>query len=91
MAAGTANSRFTYRHQRQERYSVRMPPSSRPMAEPPPAIAPKMPNALARSCGVGEGRGQQRQRGGREQRAEDALQGARGDEDAEALRGAAER
>ena len=46
-----ANSRFTYRHQRQDRYSVSTPPSSRPMAAPPPAIAPKMPNALARSAG----------------------------------------
>ena len=27
------------------------PPSSRPMAAPPPAIAPKMPNALPRSRG----------------------------------------
>ena len=59
IAAGIANSRFTYRHQRQDRHSVRMPPSSRPTAAPPPAIAPKMPNALARSAGVGEGRGQQ--------------------------------
>ena len=61
------------------------------MAAPPPAIAPKMPNALARSAGIGEGRGQQRERGGREQRAEDALQRAGGDEHAEALGGAAER
>ena len=30
---------------------MRMPPSSRPMAAPPPAIAPKMPNALPRSFG----------------------------------------
>ncbi len=37
--------------QRQEMYSVRMPPSSRPIAAPPPAIAPKTPNALPRSAG----------------------------------------
>ena len=30
---------------------MRRPPSSRPIAAPPPAIAPKMPNALARSGG----------------------------------------
>ena len=30
---------------------MRMPPSSRPMAAPVPAIAPKMPNALPRSAG----------------------------------------
>ena len=40
---------------------------------------------------VGEGGGQQAERGGREQRAEDALGGAGGDEDAEALGGAADR
>src|SRR3954462_3075530 len=50
-AAGSANSRFTYRHQRQLAYSVSRPPSSRPIAAPPPAMAPKMPNALARSDG----------------------------------------
>ena len=36
MATGT----FTQKHQRQSAYSVRTPPSSRPTAEPPPAIAP---------------------------------------------------
>ena len=50
-AAGTANRRFTYRHQRQDSISVRMPPSSRPTAAPPPAMAPKMPNAFPRSAG----------------------------------------
>ena len=51
IAVGIAISRFTYRHQRQDSHSVRMPPSSRPTAAPPPAIAPKMPNALPRSAG----------------------------------------
>lgn len=47
----TAKNMFTNRHQRQLRYSVRTPPSSRPMAPPAPAIAPKMPKALPRSLG----------------------------------------
>lgn len=38
--ATRANSRFTYRHQRQFRYWVRIPPSSSPTAPPVPAIAP---------------------------------------------------
>ena len=41
--------RLTYRHQRQSRYSVSSPPSSRPTAPPAPAIAPKTPKALPRS------------------------------------------
>ena len=43
MAATTATiatGRFTQKHQRQSAYSVSTPPSSRPMAEPPPAMAP---------------------------------------------------
>jgi hypothetical protein len=36
----TATGRFTQKHQRQSAYSVSTPPSSRPTAEPPPAIAP---------------------------------------------------
>ena len=51
IAVGTAITRFTYRHQRQLSHSVRIPPRSRPTAEPPPATAPKMPNALPRSSG----------------------------------------
>ena len=43
---------MTYRHQRQDRYSVSTPPSSSPTAPPAPAIAPKMPNALPRSAGL---------------------------------------
>ncbi len=50
-AAGIANSRFTYRHQRHDSNWVRIPPSRRPSAAPPPAIAPKIPNALPRSSG----------------------------------------
>ena len=38
--AGTAITTFTYRHQRHDRYSVRIPPSSSPTAPPAPAIAP---------------------------------------------------
>src|ERR1700761_6875033 len=46
-----AKATFTNRHQRQERYWVRMPPSSRLTAAPEPATAPKTPKALPRSCG----------------------------------------
>ena len=48
-AAMIANGMLTKNVQRQSRYSVRNPPSSRPTAPPPPAMAPKMPNAFARS------------------------------------------
>ena len=48
-AAGTAITMFTNRHQRHDSAWVRAPPSSRPTEAPPPAIAPKMPNALGRS------------------------------------------
>src|SRR5215470_12555547 len=48
-AAMAAKNRFTYRHQRQDRYSVSNPPSTRPTAPPAPAIAPYTPNALPRS------------------------------------------
>ena len=37
--ASTAKTTLTYRHQRQDRYSVRTPPRIRPTAPPPPAIA----------------------------------------------------
>ena len=49
IAVGTAITRLTYRHQRQERNWVSAPPSTRPTDAPPPAMAPKIPNALARS------------------------------------------
>ena len=39
-AAIPAKNRFTYRHQRQSRYSVSKPPRSRPTSPPPPAMAP---------------------------------------------------
>src|SRR5215468_11156099 len=42
---------LTYRHHRQDRYSVRNPPSSSPTAPPAPAMAPNTPNALPRSAG----------------------------------------
>src|SRR5260370_39750590 len=47
-----ANTRFTYKHQRQDRYSVSRPPRSRPTAPPAPTIAPNTPNALPRSLGA---------------------------------------
>jgi hypothetical protein len=49
MAAIAAKNRFTYRHQRQDKYCVSTPPSSRPIAPPTPAIAPNTPNAFPRS------------------------------------------
>src|SRR5215471_308059 len=49
--ATTPRTTLTYRHQRQDRYSVRNPPSSSPTAPPAPAMAPKTPNALPRSPG----------------------------------------
>ena len=42
---------LTPRHQRHDAYSVRMPPSTRPIAAPPPAMPPTTLNALARSLG----------------------------------------
>src|SRR5207253_6485025 len=48
-AAMSAIGRFTYRHQRQERYCVSAPPSSIPIAAPLPAIEPYTANAVARS------------------------------------------
>src|SRR5215471_13656426 len=50
--ATTPRTTLTYRHQRQDRYSVRNPPSSSPTAPPAPAMAPKTPNALPRSAGL---------------------------------------
>ena len=57
-------------------------------APPMPAIAGVDAERLAAFGGVGERRGQQRQRGGGEQRAEDALQRAGAHEQLEALCGA---
>ena len=48
-AVGIAIARFTYKHQRHDSACVSTPPSSSPTDAPPPAIAPKMPNAFARS------------------------------------------
>src|SRR5947209_18958714 len=49
IVVGKAITRLTYRHQRQERTSVSAPPSINPSEAPPPAIAPKIPNAVGRS------------------------------------------
>src|SRR4051812_40850821 len=48
-AAGTAISRLTYKHQRQDSASVSTPPSSRPTEAPAVATAAKIPKAFARS------------------------------------------
>ena len=49
IVVGTAITRLTYRHQRHDRTWVSAPPSISPSEAPPPAIAPKIPNALGRS------------------------------------------
>src|ERR1700736_3660941 len=50
-AAGTAKPRFTNIVQRHDSDWVSTPPSSRPIAPPPPPIAPHTANALPRSSG----------------------------------------
>ena len=60
------------------------------MAPPMPAMAPKTPNARARSFGIGERGGQDGQGRRGEDRGERTLQGAGADEELEALRRAAE-
>src|SRR6202020_1681483 len=42
-------ARLTYRHQRHDAACVSAPPRITPTEAPPPAIAPKMPNAFGRS------------------------------------------
>ena len=49
--AAAANSTFTYRHHRHDRYSVKIPPSTRPTAPPDPATAPYTANDRRRSSG----------------------------------------
>ena len=70
----SATGTLTPRHQRHEAYSVRTPPMIRPMAAPPPASAPKTPNALARSLGSVNVTVTMRQRRRGHQRGERALQ-----------------
>ena len=48
----TAIGTLTPKHQRHEKYSVSVPPRIRPIAAPPPEIAPITPNAFARSVGT---------------------------------------
>ena len=43
---------LTPKHQRHEKNSVSAPPKMRPIAAPPPEIAPITPNAFARSLGI---------------------------------------
>src|SRR3982074_2499441 len=49
IVVGTAITRLTYRHQRQDKTWVSAPPSINPSEAAPPAIAPKIPNAVGRS------------------------------------------
>ena len=51
-AATIAIGVFTPRHQRHDAYSVNVPPRIKPIAAPPPEIAPITPNAFARSVGT---------------------------------------
>ncbi len=64
----------------QERNSVSTPPSSRPAAAPPAAIAPQTASAFVRSSTLGEGGRDDRQRGGGDQCGAEALQRAGADE-----------
>ena len=82
MAASTAMiaiGMFTNRHHRQDAYSVSTPPSSRPIAAPPPEIAPKTAKALARSLAAWKVTVTSDSAAGRQHRGEGALEGA-GDE-----------
>src|SRR6476660_6170885 len=49
IVVGRAITRLTYRHQRQDKSWVSAPPSINPSDAAPPAIAPKIPNAVGRS------------------------------------------
>ena len=89
--ATRANSRLTYRHQRQFRYSVSTPPSSSPTAPPVARDGAVDPEGLRPLVRDGERRGEERERGRRQQRAEQALEGAGDDQDLEARGGAADR
>jgi len=51
-AAITAIGTLTPKHQRHEKYSVSVPPRIKPIAAPPPEIAPMTPNAFALSVGT---------------------------------------
>ena len=69
---------LTKRIHRHERYWVRMPPKSAPAAPPPPAAtAPHTPRALARARLIGEGHGQDGQRGRGQDGGAHSLQRAR--------------
>ena len=88
--ATTARMRLTYRHQRQERYSVRTPP--RQQANPGAGAGDRTedPERFGALLRVGERGGQEGKRGGSEECGEDALNRARGDEGVEALGGTAQ-
>ena len=82
---------LTPRHQRHDAYSVRMPPSTRPIAAPPPAMRAEHAERPGPLLRLGERHRDQRQRGRRQQRGERALQGARGEQQLGAAGEAAER
>ena len=67
------------------------PPRTRPTDAPPPAIAPKIPNAFGPVRGAGERDRQEPERRRRQQRAEHALQRPGGHERVEVLRQPADR
>ena len=68
------------RIQRQESRSVSTPPSSTPAAPPAPPMAPQMPTARLRAGALGEGGGEDRQRGRCDHGAAEPLDGAGGDQ-----------
>ncbi len=89
--AMNAKIRLTYRHQRQSRYSVRMPAEQQADGAAPARDGAIDAERLGALLGVGERRRQQRQRGRGEHRAEHALKGACADQYLEAGRRAADR
>jgi len=86
----TEKMTLTYRHHRQDRYSVSTPPSSSPTATAGPGDRAEDAERLTPFGRVGERHRQRGQRGRRQQRAERALDRARDEQHREVLRGPAE-
>ena len=68
---------LTKKTQRHDTYEVRIPPSSRPMAPPAPAMPAQTPSARLRGAPIGKGRGDQREGRRRGESGPGALDGAR--------------
>ncbi|BCK56634.1 hypothetical protein NWFMUON74_44060 [Nocardia wallacei] len=76
---------MTKNAQRQPGPPAIRPPATTPNVPAAPPTAPKTPRARLRSRPSGKGDGEQRQRTGRDERATQTLQSARGDKQPEAL------